>query len=174
MTAVMAQCCHEKQEAQIWEQGINRTLVIRTLVTRILMIRRLVIRTLMIRRLGKGSLLNSSDRAPEEACELDVPASNVAVVEGNMQLGIQLSCLQQADVGRQNCGCDVAPMASDGCCVCIWHAHTHTHTHTLQQPYPLIEAAARGACARQTVGALTEHLGLGLWWLVGMRRCDAA
>jgi len=39
------------------------------------------------------SLLDSSDRAPEEACELDVPASNFAVVESNMQLGIQLCCL---------------------------------------------------------------------------------
>ena len=27
MTAVMAQHSHVKQEAQVWEQGINRTLV---------------------------------------------------------------------------------------------------------------------------------------------------
>ena len=79
----------------------------------------------------KRSLLDGSDRVPEEACEFDVPASNVDVVEGNMQLGVQLGCLQQTDVGRQNCGSDVAPVASDGCCVYMWHAQTDFSSHTL-------------------------------------------
>lgn len=89
----------------------------------------------------KRSLLDGSDRAPEEACEFDVPASNVAVVEGNMQLGIQLGCLQQADVGRQNCGSDVAPVASDGCCV------YGTHTQ-ISAAIPFDRGCSLGACAR--------------------------
>lgn len=168
MTAVMGQYSHVNQQAQVWEQGVSRTLAMRSLVTRTWVMRTLVIRTLVIgtlvmrtlvmRTLGKGSLLDSSDRAPEEACELDVPASNVAVIEGNMQLGIQLCCLQQADVGRQHCGSDVAPMAGDGCCVCIWHAHTDFSSRTLGSRLP----PGVGGLQGQRVGALTIHLGLRL------------
>lgn len=87
------------------------------------------------------SLLDGSDRAPQEACEFDVPASNVAVIESNMQLGVQLGCLQQADVGRQNCGSDVAPVASDGCCVCGTHKQTSA-------AIPFDRGCSLGACAR--------------------------
>lgn len=44
------------------------------------------------------SSLNGCHRTPEEAAVLDVPGCNVAVIESNIQLGIQLRCFGQADV----------------------------------------------------------------------------
>ena len=70
----------------------------------------------------QGGLRNGSDRAPEEGLVLDVPPSNVAVIEGGVQLGKQLGSFSQTGVGWQHQRCDVVPVACDGCCVCSTQA----------------------------------------------------
>ena len=79
----------------------------------------------------QGGLRDGSDRAPEEGLVLDVPPSNVAVIEGNIQLGKQLSSFSQTGVGWQHQRCDVVPVAGDGCCVCNTQSHPHSRFHTL-------------------------------------------
>ena len=67
---------------------------------------------------GDQAVPDGSCGPPEEGGVLDEPALDVAVIERQLELGEELCSLYQGDVGGEREGCDIVPVASDGCSVC--------------------------------------------------------